>query len=136
MRQFGDIVGFAERDIDAHQATTTLDEDIVRAIHEHIRDLGVVEERLQRTEAKELRAQRVEVAVGDRRSCGGTDAFTKERAPRGIRIQREQAGRVYARRDLGAYARDQRGVGHARARRSESIARRVAARAANESSAR
>ncbi len=136
VRELGEGRRVPERHRRAFEAAGTLDEDLGRAVHEHVGHRRIVEERLERTEAEELGAQLVRRRVGERSAGGAADPLAEERPPPGIGVEHEQRARIEAARDLGSDARDELRSIHRRARMSPSTARSVGARAANVSAAR
>jgi len=136
MRDLGDIIGVAKREVDALEAAGTLAEDVTRAVDQDVGDVRVVEERLKRSEAEQLGTDRIDVGLADRYPRRQSHALAKECTSPGLRVGRQQSRGIDADRDLGAHACNERRVGHASARSSTSTARSVGARAANASSAR
>lgn len=76
MRELADLRHVAEPQIDALEPPAAFDENLCRAIHEHVRDFAVVQERLQRTKPEKLRAERLELVLGQVRRYGGTNPLS------------------------------------------------------------
>src|SRR3989442_508942 len=136
VRELADRVRRAELDRRALEASGALDEHIARTVHEDVGHRGVVEIALEGAEAEQLRAQLVELIVGERSTRRDADALAQDRPARGLGVQRKKAGRVHADRDLGPHACEKARVDQWSDRSSSSIARSVGARAAKSSLAR
>ena len=135
MRELGNIFGAAKCDTSALQLARPLAENLPRTVHKDVRDQRIIEQLLERPEAEQLGAHRVELGVGDRDARRRPYPLAKKRPSPGLGIDGQQAGGIDSRCDL-ADARNERWIGHASARSSTSTARKVGARAAKASSAR
>src|SRR5207244_5545776 len=136
VRELADRVRPAELDRRSLEASGALDEHIARTVHEDVGHRGIVEIALEGAEAEKLRAQLVDLFVRERSTRCDADALAQDRPARGLGIQREQAGRVHAGRDLGPHACEKARVDQWSDLSSSSTARRVGARAAKSSVAR
>ena len=131
MHELADLRSVVELQIDALELSAALDEDLRRAIDEHVRDLAIVQQRLQPTEPEELGAECLHLLLGQIASDRGAYSLAQRRASCRIGVQHEHRARIEARGDLGAHPRHDGRVDHAILRMSASIARNVGARAAN-----
>jgi hypothetical protein len=75
MRELAHGGGIAESNIDVLETPVALDKDLLGSVHEHIGDVVVVQESLNRTEPEELGAECLELIVGQFSRDGGTDAL-------------------------------------------------------------
>ena len=64
MNELADLGCVAESQVDALEPSAALDEDLRWTIDEHVRDLAVVQQRLQASEPEELGAERLHLLVG------------------------------------------------------------------------
>jgi hypothetical protein len=105
MRELADLRRVSEPQIHAFEAPVSFDEDLRRAIHQHISDFAIVQERLQKTKPEELRAKRLELLLRHITRYGGTHPLTQREPSGGIRVQREHRVRIKTRGDVGAHTR-------------------------------
>src|SRR5258708_8513109 len=125
----------AKGDRDALEPAVTLDEDPVGRVHQNVGDSRIVEQRLQATEAEEIRAQTLQLRVRETCAGGAPHALADEPTARRVGVQREQRRRIETGGDLVPNTRDERRVDQATLRISGSSARAVRARPATSSPA-
>ena len=77
-----------------------LDEHRVGPVDEDVRDVGVVEKRLEGAEAEEVGAERVGSALVERRARGEAHPLPQKPALGRVRVRAEKLLRGDARRDL------------------------------------
>src|SRR5258708_11432436 len=128
--------GVAKGDRDALEPAVTLDEDPVGRVHQNVGDSRIVEQRLQATEAEEIRAQTLQLRVREPCAGGAPHALADEPTAGRVGVQREQRRRMETGGDLVPNTRDEGRVDQATLRISGSSARAVGARTANSSPAR
>src|SRR5688572_32499910 len=105
MREFPDLRRVPEPQIQPLEPSLTFDEHLRRTVHEYIRNLGIVQQRLQNTEAEELGTQRLDLLIGHvaRHRC--SDPLTQRQTAGWIGVEREHRTWIKTRGDIGSDAR-------------------------------
>ena len=92
VRELGDIFGAAKCDTSALQLARPLAENLPRTVHKDVRDQRIVEQLLERPEAEQLGAHRIELGLGDRDARRRPHPLPKKRPSPGLGIDGDARG--------------------------------------------